>query len=70
LTLAFYIKRKEGERELHTGETERENHNVRHQYKVQKDHYRKIEWKIPSDKRYDVDKRYGSQDHNNVLDFT
>ncbi len=31
---------------------------------------RKIEWKIPSDKRHDVDKIYRFQDHNNVLDFT
>jgi hypothetical protein len=30
----------------------------------------KIEWKIPSNKRCDVDKRYRFQDHKNVLDFT
>ncbi len=30
----------------------------------------KIEWKIPSDKRHDVDKIYCFQDHKNVLDFT
>jgi hypothetical protein len=58
------------QRRLATGETERENHSVWHQYKAQKDCHRKTEWKIPSDKRHDVDNRYRSQDHNNILDFT
>jgi len=30
----------------------------------------KIEWKISSNKRHDVDKRYRFQDHKNALDFT
>ncbi len=38
--------------------------------KFRKIDMRKIEWKIPNDKRHDVDKRYRFQDHKDVLDFT
>ncbi len=63
LTLGFYIKCNEGERERTTGETERENHSIWYQYKVQKDYYRKTEWGFQRDKRYDVGNSYHSQDH-------
>jgi hypothetical protein len=38
--------------------------------KFRKIDMRKIEWKIQSDKRHDVDKRYRFQDPKDVLDFT
>jgi hypothetical protein len=38
--------------------------------KFRKIDIRKIEWKIPNEKRHDVDKRYHFQDHKDVLDFT
>jgi hypothetical protein len=41
LTSGFYKNHNQGERELITGETRRENHSIWHQYKVQKDRYRK-----------------------------
>jgi len=41
LTSVFYINHNKGEREQITGETEKENHSVWHQYKVQKDRSRK-----------------------------
>ena len=70
MTLGFCIRHEEGERELHTGETERENHSIWHQYKAQKDCYRKIEQKFPRNKRYDVDNSDHSQDQNTDLNFT
>ncbi len=50
------------------GETERETFSI--STKFRKIDSRNIEWKIPRDKRHDVDKRYCCQDHHNVLDFT
>ncbi len=67
--MGFYIKCNEGERERTTGETERENHSIWYQYKVEKEHYRKTEWGFPHDKRYDVGNSYRSQDHNTDLKF-
>jgi hypothetical protein len=50
LTGTFNIKRKEGERELTSGETE-SVHKEGHSTKFRKIDINKVEWKIPSDKK-------------------